>query len=538
MSTSTLTPYRSARKPGRDGFAQLLRAELTKFGTVRGWAVTLLAAAVLSALATTALAAAGNGTNNPGAHPQVATGPGGEAVTDQFYFAHQPLDGNGSLTVRMTSLTGSVPGPAAALPPGVDPHGVQPWSKAGLIIKASTASGSAYAAVMATGTHGVRMQYDYTHDIAGPAVLPSATAPAWLRLTRSGDTVTGYESADGTRWTRIGTAHVAGLNATVQAGMFAGSPDLLAVQQGFASNNGGEYSTVATGTFDHVSHTGSWPARQWTASQVGLPGAASQTVSGCGPGCQRKMPHPVLRGYHAAGGTFQVTGSGDIAPYIPVIDPLGLTFKGALVGIIAIIAVATLFITAEFRRGMLIRTTFAASPRRGRVLVAKAIVIGLAAFIAGLAGSAAVLAVAEHKLASTGWTSSVYREWPLLSAHGVQIVAGTAALFALTAVLAVAAGAVLRRSAGTIAAVIGVVVVPLVLATLMPMTLAQWLLRLTPAAAFSVQQGTQYYPQVVTRCLPYNGCYPLSPWHGMLVLAIWAAAALAGAIYVLRRRDA
>ena len=133
--------------------------------------------------------------------------------------------------------------------------------------------------------------------------------------------------------------------------------------------------------------------------------------------------------------------------------------------------------------------------------------------------------------------SAVYRVWPLLSAHGVQIVAGTAALFGLTAVLAVSVGAVLRRSAGTIAAVIGLVVVPLVLATLLPMAPAQWLLQITPAAAFSVQQGTQYYPQVAHTCLPYNGCYPLAPWPGLAVLAIWAAAALAWAIWVLRRRD-
>jgi hypothetical protein len=537
MSTQTITPYQSGQRPGRDGFGQLLRAELTKLGTVRGWAITLLAVVVLSALATVALAAAGNGKGNPGAHPSVAIGPDHAAVTDQFFFVHQPLDGNGSLTVRLTSLTGDIPGPAGAFPAFVNPHQIQPWAKAGIIVKASTKSGSVYAAILATGTHGIRMQYDYSHDIAGPAVQPSAAAPAWLRLTRSGATITGFESADGAHWTRIGTAHLTGLPATVQAGLFATSPDLVATQQSFASNNGGDYSTVATGTFDHVSHTGSWPAPQWTASQVGLASALSQVVSGCGPGCQRKMPHPVLHGYHEAGGAFQVTGTGDIAPYISITDPLGLSFKGTLVGLIAVIALATLFITAEYRRGMMVRTTFAASPRRGRVLAAKALVIGGTSFVAGLVATGAVLAYTEHKLATTGWATSVYRVWPLLSAHGVQIVAGTAALFSLTAVLAVSAGAVIRRSAGTIAAVIGVVVVPVVLGTLLPNGPAQLLLRFTPAAAFSVQQGTQYYPQVAHACLPYNGCYPLAPWPGVAVLAVWAAAALASAVYVLRRRD-
>ena len=43
--TATITPYRSAVPAGRDGFAQLLRAEWTKFRTVRGWVIGTVAAA-------------------------------------------------------------------------------------------------------------------------------------------------------------------------------------------------------------------------------------------------------------------------------------------------------------------------------------------------------------------------------------------------------------------------------------------------------------------------------------------------------------
>ena len=38
--TATAAPYRSSLAAGRDGFAQLLRAEWTKFRTVRGWVIT------------------------------------------------------------------------------------------------------------------------------------------------------------------------------------------------------------------------------------------------------------------------------------------------------------------------------------------------------------------------------------------------------------------------------------------------------------------------------------------------------------------
>jgi ABC-type transport system involved in multi-copper enzyme maturation permease subunit len=234
---------------------------------------------------------------------------------------------------------------------------------------------------------------------------------------------------------------------------------------------------------------------------------------------------------------FTVAGSGDIAPYVTVTDPLGTVLKGSLAGLLAVIAVGALFITAEYRRG-LIRTTFAATPRRGRVLAAKAIVIGLVAFAAGLAGAAVALPLAERKLHSGGWASSVYPVWSLTSGHGLQIVVGTAGLLAVAAILALSAGAVLRRSAGAITAVVVLLIVPLILGAILPQDYADWVLRLTPAAAFGLQQGTPHYSQVTNVCQPINGCYPLAPWTGFAVLCVWAAAALGIAAVLLRRRDA
>ena len=117
------------------------------------------------------------------------------------------------------------------------------------------------------------------------------------------------------------------------------------------------------------------------------------------------------------------------------------------------------------------------------------------------------------------------------------MVVGTAALIAVAAILALAAGAALRRSAGAITAAVVLLVLPLILATVLPQTPAQWLLRLTPAAAFGLQQGNPHYAQVNSACLPYNGCYPLAPWAGFAVLCAWAALALGGAMFLLRRRD-
>jgi ABC-type transport system involved in multi-copper enzyme maturation permease subunit len=536
--TTTIAPYRSAQQPGRDGFAQLLRAELTKLRTVRGWIIVLCAAALITAIAPIDLAVAAKNNNST---PVVATGPGGIGVLDQYYFVHRPLAGDGSITVRVSSLAGS--GPLATSPPGYAPiPRTQPWAKAGLILTPSLRPGSAYAAVMATGGHGVRMQYNYTHDTPGPAGVVSASSPRWLRLTRSGDTITGYASADGTHWTQVQTVRLAGLPGTVQAGMFVTSPDYSSANQTFGGNNNGvDVTTQATARFGDVRLNGRWAGRAWAGAPIGQGEGSDGAVSGSGHhgrGRYHVKPESSPRvGVQQSDGFFTVTGSGDIAPFEPVTDPLQVAFYGTLLGLIALIALGAVFITAEYRRKM-IRTTLTASPRRGRVLAAKAIVIGGASFAAGLIGTAIAFGFAARELRRNGWAPPVYRVFTLFDGTGVRVVLGTAALIGVVAVLAMAAGALMRRSAGAITAVIVTVVFPLILAVVLPLGPANWLLRVTPAAAFALQQTNPRYPQVSSSCLPYNGCFPLAPWAGFGVLCAWALVALGLAVYLMRRRDA
>ena len=212
---STITPYRSQRRQGSDGFGALVRSEWTKFRTVPAWTMTMILA--MAGALGFCLFLSSNGVNCGGGpvktscHGQAPpSGPGGESVNDSYYLVHQNLGPTGSITAEITSLTNAPPGS-----PGTDigfnaPRlsTIQPWAKAGIIITASTKQGSPYAAMMVTASHGVWMQYDYTHDVAGPAASVSAASPEWLRLTRSGATVTGYASADGTDWTKVGTTNL------------------------------------------------------------------------------------------------------------------------------------------------------------------------------------------------------------------------------------------------------------------------------------------------------------------------------------------
>ncbi len=518
----------------RDGFARLLHAEWTKFRTVRGWVIAMAAAALLTALIGIWAAVGGEcgGLVLPGGQafargcPAPPLGPGGEAVTDSVYFVGQPLRGDASLTVRVTALAGGddPPGPprggmaggnASDSPSGPFTTGLQPWAKAGIMVRASLRPGSAYAAMLVTGAHGARMQDDYTGDVAGLPGAVSAASPRWLRLTRSGDTLAGYDSADGTHWTRVGAVRLAGLPATVQAGLFVASPDAVTAED--------NSPTMATAVFDHVSLSGSGRSAALRGGQTGVDAG-----------------HPALTGgFRQAGGQFTVRGAGDAAP--AVINSAGLGrpadhgLTGAFAGLIVVIVVGTMFVTAEYRRG-LIRVTLAASPRRGQVLAAKAIVVGSVTFTVALPGAAVAVLLGERLMRGNGM-----HVFPAGALSLVRVVAGTAALLAVAAVLALALGAILRHGAGPVTAVIAAMVLPYFFASplaLLPAGAADWLLRVTPAAGFAVEQILPQYPQVSTAYTAQYGYYPLPPWAGFGVLCAWTAAALAAAWFLLRRRDA
>jgi ABC-type transport system involved in multi-copper enzyme maturation permease subunit len=524
MTAPGVAPHEPAAAAGRDSFAQLLRAEWTKFRTVRGWVIATIVATLVSIL--TGVSTGANSQEGcPGGpcHHVIPTGPGGEAVTDTFYFLHRPLTGDGSITVRVTSLTevaesGLTPqGPAHLRPALV------PWSKAGLIVTAGPGQGSAYAAVMATGRHGTRMQWNYTGDTAGLVGGVSAASPRWLRLTRDGDTLTGYDSADGTRWAKLGSVGLPGLAPTAQAGLFVTSPaysQRLSQQITGGSSTGDP--TDATATFDRVTLQGGWPGGAWRGTSVN---GGSDSVVQAGSEA----------GYRRAGGAFTVTGSGDIAPGAdggtPIDDPLA----GVFIGLIAVIVVGALFITAEYRRG-LIRVTLAASPRRGRVLAAKAIVLGAVTFAAGLAGAAGAIWLGIPLLRANG--NPIY---PATALTEVRVIAGTAALVAVAAVFALGVGTILRNGAGAVTVVITALILPYLLTAafpVLPAGAADWLLRVTPAAGFAIKQVIPRYPQVGATYAPFTGYFPLAPWAGFAVLCGYAALALGLAAFLLRGRDA
>jgi hypothetical protein len=523
------------------GFLRLVRAEWTKFRTVRGWVVAMAAGAlVIMGLGLAPGMQGSCGQHGPGSECAPQLGPDGDPIRDSFTFVHQDLTGDGSVTVRVASLTGLLP----SFTEGQDRRsGLVPWAKAGLIVKDGTRQGSTYAAVMLTGAHGVRMQHDYTHDRAGTSA--SASAPRWLRLTRSGSTIRGEESADGATWTTVTTVSLPRLPSTVRAGLFVTSPQYLESDTsaiGLVGSAGGP--SQATAAFDHLGRSGAWAAGPWAVTLVGAPdqpaasGTADPEPEGQqpnGPGTRRAPEED--RGAEPTADGFTLTGSGDIAPGTAGAAGLGTTITQTLVGtfagLIFVVVVGALFVTVEYRRG-LIRTTFSAGPRRGRTLAAKAVVLAAVTFGTGLVAAAVVVTFGQRVLRANG----VY-VLPASFVTELRLITGTAALLAVAALFALGLGTLLRRSVTAVTTAAVVTVLPYLLAvTVLPAGAARWLLRVTPAAAFAVQQSTPAYHQVVNMYTPAAGYFPLAPVAGFAVLCAWTAVTLGLAAYRLRGRDA
>jgi len=197
---------------------------------------------------------------------------------------------------------------------------------------------------------------------------------------------------------------------------------------------------------------------------------------------------------------------------------------GVIPGLLLIGVLGVLTMTGEYSSGM-IRATLAATPRRPMLLAAKAAVFGAAslaageaaAFLAFFAGGAAF----RHGIAA-----------PALSQPGVlrAILLGGAS-YCLTGLLGLGLGAMIRHTAAAIA----VLVAGVFLIGLITGAAARGLAAYLPVFIIG-NSLTTTKPQ---SCAGAAQCvHFLSPWTGLAVLSLYAAAALAIGGWLLVRRDA
>lgn len=112
---------------------------------------------------------------------------------DFFHFAWQTWSGNVEIIVKLESQTDT-----------------SDFAKAGVQIRGSTDDDAAFAHVGLRPGGSNTLEWLYRtapgQAVVGAAGLPSGLSfPRWFRMVRSGNTLTGYHSANGTSWTQVGT---------------------------------------------------------------------------------------------------------------------------------------------------------------------------------------------------------------------------------------------------------------------------------------------------------------------------------------------
>jgi hypothetical protein len=202
----------------------------------------------------------------------------------------------------------------------------------------------------------------------------------------------------------------------------------------------------------------------------------------------------------------------------PSYDPTQNALGGVGVAQFATGVLGVLMLSSEFTSGS-IRATFAAVPRRGRVLAAKATVLAAAALAAGEA--LALAAFAAFQLATRhGFPHASLGQPGVLRA---VLLAG--AYPAMIGLIGLGLAAIIRHPAGAISAVVGLVfVLPVVLLPLGWHNPAEkflpWMIAVNSLVAVKPVAGS------------------LSAWTGFAMLCLYAAVALAAGGLTLLRRDA
>ncbi len=149
-----------------------------------------------------AVAAAGTSCYSEGTFTIRGSGADIWGSTDEFRFVYRTMSGDGSIIAHVASL-----------------ENVDPWTKSGVMMRASLAANAAHASFFVSPGKGLAFQRrattggTTTHTSAG-----SGSPPAWVGLVRSGNTVGAYTSTNGSSWTLVASQTIS-LGSTIYVGI-------------------------------------------------------------------------------------------------------------------------------------------------------------------------------------------------------------------------------------------------------------------------------------------------------------------------------
>ncbi len=198
--------------------------------------------------------------------------------------------------------------------------------------------------------------------------------------------------------------------------------------------------------------------------------------------------------------------------------PLRANLVGVNFAQLAIGVLGELVVTAEYSTGM-IRATFSAVPKRLPVLWGKALVFGAVAFAISLPAVFLVFFIGQGILSGQHINISISHPGVVRALFGAALYLTVMGLFGL------GLGAILRSTAGGIAALAGIVFVLPPVIGLLPSSTADSIHPYLPsnagAAVWTINPDA----------------HTLAPWAGLALFAAYAAAAIAIAAVLLVRRD-
>ncbi|HEV2921467.1 MAG TPA: ABC transporter permease, partial [Actinomycetota bacterium] len=196
-----------------------------------------------------------------------------------------------------------------------------------------------------------------------------------------------------------------------------------------------------------------------------------------------------------------------------------ISLSGVHLAQLAIGVLGLLLITGEYASGM-VRTSFAAVPRRLPVLWGKAVVVGLATLVLCLPAALAAFLVGQSVL------SAKHLDIALGDPGVARAVLGSALYLSAIGLLGLGLGALLRSTAGAVAGLFGVLFAPQLLTGLLPGAWSDHIYPYLPVPAGVAVTAVQPDPA------------SLGPWSGFALFCLYVGIVLAAAAWRLGRRDA
>jgi ABC-2 type transport system permease protein len=193
---------------------------------------------------------------------------------------------------------------------------------------------------------------------------------------------------------------------------------------------------------------------------------------------------------------------------------------GMMIAQITAVVLGALIVTSEYGTGM-IRATLAATPGRGAVLAAKALVLSSTLFVVGTVTAFVGYFAGNWFLNREGVGLALTDEGVLRSLFGCGL------YLAGLGLLAAAVGLLARHTAAVVSTVLGLVFVVGQMAWLLPGTWGEWVAKALPGnSGAAVTTPVSFNPEL------------LGPWTGFAVFAGEVAVLMLVALAVFRRRDA